>query len=200
MAEGGHVGAAGSLVPLAGTTGQLAGQPLQSRPAALVFSLAVLAAVARQRTAFSSPPTAAFETRHQLDLPAGGDEGNTGSLGVTALLGPLPRHAVGAWAGLLCRVLRLVERVALHVLQGGRRGVARHQLCLAAVVLGHAQAEGSAAGVALSPDDEAQPEPDVAGEHEEADQEDQVDGLVIRCRAGFLYLDQGGVMHPVVGV
>ena len=54
---------------------------------------------------------------------------------------------------------------------------------------------GHAAGVRLSADDEAKPEPDVADEHDEANQEDQEDGLVVGGSAGLLYLDQCGVMH-----
>ena len=51
------------------------------------------------------------------------------------------------------------------------------------------------ARVRLSSDDEAHPEPDVAHQHDEADEEDQEDGLVVRRGAGLLYLDQGRVVH-----
>ena len=54
---------------------------------------------------------------------------------------------------------------------------------------------GDAARVRLSANDETEPEPDVAEEHDEANQEDQEDGLVVGGSAGLLYLDQGGVMH-----
>lgn len=47
----------------------------------------------------------------------------------------------------------------------------------------------------LAADDETQPKPDVAKEHDKANQEDQEDGLVVGGSAGLLYLDQGGVMH-----
>lgn len=48
---------------------------------------------------------------------------------------------------------------------------------------------GHAAGVRLTADDKAKPEPDVADEHDEANQEDQKDGLVVSGSAGLLYLD-----------
>ena len=47
----------------------------------------------------------------------------------------------------------------------------------------------------LAADDKAEPEPDVADEHDEAYQKDQEDGLVVGGSAGLLYLDQCGVMH-----
>ena len=47
----------------------------------------------------------------------------------------------------------------------------------------------------LAAGDETQPKPDVANEHDEANKEDQEDGLVVGGSAGLLYLDQGGVMH-----
>ena len=54
---------------------------------------------------------------------------------------------------------------------------------------------GDAARVRLSTNDETEPEPNVAEEHDEANQEDQEDGLVVGGGAGLLYLDQCGVMH-----
>ena len=52
-----------------------------------------------------------------------------------------------------------------------------------------------------SSDNEAQPEPDVANQHDQADEEDQEDGLVVGSSAGLLYLDEGRVVHqPVVDV
>ena len=52
-----------------------------------------------------------------------------------------------------------------------------------------------------SPDDKAQPEPNVADQHDQPDQEDQQDGFVVGRSAGLLDLDEGGVVHqPVVEV
>ena len=52
-----------------------------------------------------------------------------------------------------------------------------------------------------SSDNEAQPEPDVANQHDQPDEEDQEDGLVVGSSAGLLYLDEGRVVHqPVVDV
>ena len=79
--------------------------------------------------------------------------------------------------------------------------MAGDQLSLTAAVLPHPHvANRTTAGVTLSPDDKAEPEPDVAAEHEEADEEDQVDGLVVGGCAGLLNLDQGGVVDAMVGV
>ena len=79
--------------------------------------------------------------------------------------------------------------------------MAGDQLSLTAAVLPHPHvANWTTAGVTLSPDDKAEPEPDVATEHEEADEKNQVDGLVVRGSAGLLDLDQGGVVDSVVGV
>ena len=52
----------------------------------------------------------------------------------------------------------------------------------------------------LPADDEAEPEPNVAAEHEEANEENQVDRLVVRGGACLLNLHQGGVVNTVVGV
>ena len=79
--------------------------------------------------------------------------------------------------------------------------MAGDQLCLTAAVLPHPHvANRTTAGVTLSPDDKAEPEPDVPAEHEEADEKNQVDGLVVRGSACLLDLDQGGVVDSVVGV
>ena len=79
--------------------------------------------------------------------------------------------------------------------------MAGDQLSLTAAVLPHPHvANWTTAGVTLSPDDKAEPEPDVAAEHEEADEKNQVDGLVVRGSARLLDLDQGGVVDSVVGV
>ena len=47
----------------------------------------------------------------------------------------------------------------------------------------------------LAADDKAEPEPDVADEHDEAYQKDQEDGLVVGGSAGLLNLDEGCVVH-----
>ena len=79
--------------------------------------------------------------------------------------------------------------------------MAGHQLCLAAAILPHSKvSDRPTTGMALTTDDKAEPEPDVAAEHEEADEEDQVDGLVVGGRARLLDLDQGGIVDAVVGV
>ena len=79
--------------------------------------------------------------------------------------------------------------------------MAGDQLCLAAAILPHTQVpHRPTTGMALSSDHKAEPEPDVATEHEEADEEDQVDGLVVGGCAGLLNLDQGGVVDAMVGV
>ena len=79
--------------------------------------------------------------------------------------------------------------------------MAGHQLRLAAIILPHSQVcHGSTTGMSLPSDHKAEPEPNVAAEHEEADEEDQVDCLVVSSRAGLLDLDQGGVVNTVVGV
>ena len=79
--------------------------------------------------------------------------------------------------------------------------MAGDQLSLTAAVLPHPHvANRTTAGVTLSPNDKAEPEPDVAAEHEEADEKNQVDGLVVRGSARLLDLDQGGVVDSVVGV
>ena len=74
------------------------------------------------------------------------------------------------------------------------------QLGLTAVIFSHTQVSHGSTALALPSNDKAEPEPNVAAEHEEADEEDQVDGLVVRGRARLLDLDQGGVVHTVVGV
>ena len=79
--------------------------------------------------------------------------------------------------------------------------MAGYQLRLAAVILPHSYVcHGSTTGMALSPNHKAKPEPNIAAEHEEADEEDQVDGLVVGGCARLLNLDQGGVVDAVVGV
>ena len=79
--------------------------------------------------------------------------------------------------------------------------MAGDQLCLAAAILPHSQVpHRSTTGMALSSDHKAEPEPDVATEHEEADEKNQVDGLVVRGSACLLDLDQGGVVDSMVGV
>ena len=90
--------------------------------------------------------------------------------------------------------------VVLHVLQGRRRRVTGHQLRLTAVILPHSQVSDGSTTMTLTSDHKAEPEPNVAAEHEEADEEDQVDCLVVSSRAGLLDLDQGGVVNTVVGV
>ena len=79
--------------------------------------------------------------------------------------------------------------------------MAGHQLSLTTAILSHSKVSNRpTTGMALTTDHKAEPEPDVAAEHEEADEEDQVDGLVVRSSAGLLDLDQGGVVDSVVGV
>ena len=47
----------------------------------------------------------------------------------------------------------------------------------------------------LSSDDKAQPEPNVADQHDEPNQEYEQDGLVVGGGAGLLYLDECGIVH-----
>ena len=75
-----------------------------------------------------------------------------------------------------------------------------HQLGLTAVILPHSQVSDGCTTMTLPADDEAEPEPNGAAEHEEADEEDQVDRLVVSGCAGLLDLHQGGVVNTVVGV
>ena len=52
-----------------------------------------------------------------------------------------------------------------------------------------------------SSDNEAQPEPDVPHQHDQPDQQDEQDGLVVGRSAGLLDLDESGVVHdPAVDV
>ena len=79
--------------------------------------------------------------------------------------------------------------------------MAGHQLGLTTTILPHSQvSDRPTTGMALTTNHKAEPEPDVAAEHEEADEEDQVDGLVVGGRARLLNLDQGGIVDAMVGV
>ena len=79
--------------------------------------------------------------------------------------------------------------------------MAGHQLRLAAIILPHSQVcHGSTTGMSLPSDHKAEPEPNVAAEHEEADEEDQVDSFVVGGCACLPNLDQGGVVDAMVGV
>ena len=48
------------------------------------------------------------------------------------------------------------------------------------------------------PYDKTKPEPDVSDQHDEANQEDEQDCLVVRRSAGLLYLYQSCIMHPYI--
>ena len=79
--------------------------------------------------------------------------------------------------------------------------MAGHQLSLTTAILPYSQvSDRPTTGMPLTTNHKAEPEPDVAAEHEEADEEDQVDGLVVGGRARLLNLDQGGVVDAMVGV
>jgi len=119
---------------------------------------------------------------------------------VMAVLGKrtLSKQPVGVRLGLGPRVLCLV--VALHVLKGGVGRVAGDQLGFTARVLAHSVTHRPTAGVPLTSDHKTQPEPNVATEHQEAYQEDEVDGLVVGGGACLLYFDQSGIMDTMIAL
>ena len=110
----------------------------------------------------------------------------------------LSKQPVGVRLGLRPRVLCLV--VGLHVLKGGVGRVAGDQLGFTARVLAHSVTHRPTAGVPLTSDHKTQPEPNVATEHQEAYQEDEVDGLVVGGGACLLYFDQSGIMDTMIAL
>ena len=110
----------------------------------------------------------------------------------------LPGKIIGIFARhFITGIFLLVESVVWNVLQRVGRP---HQLCLTGDIFPNSGG-GDTAGVRSSSDHKAEPEPDVAHQHDQPDQEDEEDGLVVGRGAGLLYLDQRGVVHhPAVDV
>lgn len=109
-----------------------------------------------------------------------------------------PGKIIGIFARhLITGIFLLVESVVWNVLERVGRP---HQLCLTGDIFPNS-CGGDTAGVRSSSDDKTEPEPDVAHQHDQSDQQDEQDGLVVGRSAGLLYLDERGVVHhPAVDV
>ena len=149
----------------------------------------------------AASPFRIFKTRNKFHILsdradiAVRDKWNTLSFIIVGLLnyGSLPGKILGILTRqLLTWIFFLVERIVRNVLEGSIRRA--HQFSFTGNIFSHSGARDTA-GVGASPDDKTEPEPNVSHQHDQTDQEDQQDGLVVGGSAGLLNLDEGCVVH-----
>ena len=142
-----------------------------------------------------------LETRNQFHIISGvwnctiGDEGYTLLVTVVCLLNnrPLPRQSIRTSAGdFITGVFFLIKWIVWNVLKRGVGGA--NKFCFTWNIFPHWMT-WQTTRMRLSANNKAEPEPNVANQHDEPNQQDEEDGLVVSGCAGLLNLDQGMIVH-----